>query len=238
MREKSIDTSPIVLFQPKLVRKPEIDKDGDLILEGFFETRPERVNFFLVFRAVKGSWKLFAIRVTTSIVQAETAKPKAVVVEPETTNGQPERIEKPESLGVFDDWSAYTYKVPDSKVCYVFSSPKGSEPKNVKRDPTFFLVTHMPGRKLWGQVSTIIGYPFKKETNAELTIDEMKFTLFTDADRAWAESAIIGKEIVTAMKTGKTFKLKGTSWRGTQTEDTYSLVGISAALTAIDNACE
>ena len=146
--------------------------------------------------------------------------------------------EEPQSLGVFDDWSAYTYKAPDSKVCYVSSSPKGSEPKNVKRDPTFFLVTHMPGRKVKGEVSTIIGYPFKKETNAELTIDEVKFVLFTNADGAWAESPATEKEIVAAMKAGKSLKVKGISWRGTQTEDTYSLSGISAALSAIDKACK
>lgn len=146
--------------------------------------------------------------------------------------------EEPQSLGVFDDWSAYTYKAPDSKVCYVSSSPKGSEPKNVKRDPTFFLVTHMPGRKVKGEVSTIIGYPFKKETNAELTIDDAKFVLFTNADGAWAESPATEKEIVAAMKAGKSLKVKGTSWRGTQTEDTYSLSGISAALSAIDKACK
>lgn len=148
------------------------------------------------------------------------------------------RAEEPESLGVFNDWSAYTYKASDSKVCYVSSSPKGSEPKNVKRDPAFFLVTHMPGRKVKGEVSTIIGYPFKKETNAELTIDESKFTLFTNADGAWAESPATEKQIVTAMKAGKSLKVKGTSWRGTQTEDTYSLSGISAALAAIDKACK
>jgi hypothetical protein len=40
------------------------------------------------------------------------------------------------------------------------------------------------------------------------------------------------------MKAGKSLKVKGTSWRGTTTEDTYSLVGISAALAAIDKACK
>jgi hypothetical protein len=145
---------------------------------------------------------------------------------------------EPDQLGVFNDWAAYSYKAPDSKVCYVSSSPKGTEPKNVKRDPAFFLVTHMPGRKVKGEVSTIIGYPFKKETNAELTIDEAKFTLFTNADGAWADTPATEKEIVAAMKNGKSLKVKGTSWRGTQTIDTYSLDGISAALAAIDKACK
>ena len=145
---------------------------------------------------------------------------------------------EPEALGVFDDWAAYTYKAADTKVCYVSSSPKGSEPKNVKRDPAFFLVTHMPGRKVKGEISTIIGYPFKKETSAELTIDEANFTLFTNADGAWADTAATEKQIVAAMKAGTSLKLKGTSWRGTQTIDSYSLNGISAALAAIDKACK
>jgi hypothetical protein len=145
---------------------------------------------------------------------------------------------EPVQLGVFGDWAAYTYKAADTKVCYVSSSPKGSEPKNVKRDPAFFLVTHMPGRKVKGEISTIIGYPFKKETSAELTIDEAKFTLFTNADGAWADTPATEKEIVAAMKAGSVLKLKGTSWRGTQTTDNYSLNGISAALAAIDKACK
>ncbi len=146
--------------------------------------------------------------------------------------------EDPQQLGSFDDWVAYTYKAADTKVCYVSSSPKGSEPKSIKRDPAFFLVTHMPGRKVRGEISTIIGYPFKKETNAELTIDDAKFELFTNADGAWADTTATEKQIVTAMKSGSTLKVKGTSWRGTQTIDTYSLKGISAALAAIDKACK
>jgi len=145
---------------------------------------------------------------------------------------------EPEQIGIFDDWAAYNYKAADTKVCYVSSSPKGTEPKSVKRDPAFFLVTHMPGRKIRGEVSTIIGYPFKKETNAELTIDDAKFTLFTNADGAWADSPATEKQIVAAMKAGQSLKVKGTSWRGTQTIDTYSLNGISAALAAIDKACK
>lgn len=153
--------------------------------------------------------------------------------------GQP-RAEgtEPQQIGIFDDWAAYNYKASDTKVCYVSSSPKGTEPKSVKRDPAFFLVTHMPGRKVKGEVSTIIGYPFKKETNAELIIDDATFTLFTNADGAWADSPATEKQIVAAMKAGQSLKVKGTSWRGTQTIDTYSLNGISAALAAIDKACK
>ena len=146
---------------------------------------------------------------------------------------------EPEQIGAFDAWVAYSYEAADSKVCYVSSTPKASEPKNAKRDPAFFLVTHMPGRKppVRGEVSTIIGYPFKEGEAVKLTIDDDSFQMFSKGDTAWVDTGS-DKKIVAAMKGGKTLKVKGTSWRGRTTEDTYSLQGISAALAAIDKACK
>ena len=146
---------------------------------------------------------------------------------------------EPKQIGAFDDWVAYAYDAADSKVCYVSSSPKATEPKGVKRDPAFFLVTNMPGRKppVKGEVSTIIGYPFKEGQPVTLTIDDKSFEMFSKVDTAWVDTGS-DKKIVTAMKGGKSLKVKGTSWRGKTTEDTYSLQGISAALAAIDKACK
>ena len=145
---------------------------------------------------------------------------------------------EPILLGESGDWAAYTYKAADTKVCYVSSQPKSSEPKSAKRDPIFFLVTHMPGRSVRGEVSTIVGYPFKKESSVQLAVDETKFEMRTDTDGAWAEDAATDKEIVATMKSGKAMTLKGTSWRGTVTTDTYSLKGLSAAMAKIDEACK
>ena len=144
----------------------------------------------------------------------------------------------PTLLGEFNDWTAYVYKATDTKVCYITARPKSSEPKSAKRDPAFLLITNMPGRKVKGEISTIIGYPFKQDSIAELKIDEAAFQLFTNADGAWADTTAAEKKIVAAMKTGKSLTLKGTSWRGTETLDTYSLDGVSAALTTIDEACK
>lgn len=146
---------------------------------------------------------------------------------------------EPALLGDFGDWSAYSYKAADTKVCYVSSRPKSSEsnPKNAKRDPIFFLVTHMPGRNVKSQVSTIIGYPFKEGSSVQLKIDDAAYELYTKADGAWADDTMDGR-IAAAMKGGKTMTLQGTSWRGTVTLDTYSLKGLSAAMAKIDEACK
>ena len=146
---------------------------------------------------------------------------------------------EPTPLGVFNDWTAYTYKAADTKVCYVVSQPKASEAaKKVKRDPIFFLVTHMPGRRINGEISTIIGYPFKESTTAQLKVNAAEFVLFTNGDGAWADTTEKEKQIVAAMKAGQTFSVTGTSWKGTETIDHYSLSGFSAAMDKIDAACK
>jgi Invasion associated locus B (IalB) protein len=108
----------------------------------------------------------------------------------------------------------------------------------VKRDPIFFIITHMPGRKVNGEVSTIIGYPFKEETTVQVKVDNANFELFTNGDGAWADTTAKEKKIVAAMKNGKTLSVAGTSWKGTETTDFYSLNGLSAAMDKIDSACK
>lgn len=145
---------------------------------------------------------------------------------------------EPTSLGEFGDWVAYTYKTKNGKVCYVSSQPKTQTPKNAKRDPAFLLITHRPSDNVRNEVSTIIGYPFKRDAAVQLTIDSNAFELRANGDGAWAETAAKDKEIVAAMKKGQKLTIKGASWRGTDTLDAYSLKGLGQALAKIDAACK
>jgi Invasion associated locus B (IalB) protein len=143
---------------------------------------------------------------------------------------------KPSLVGEFNDWAAYSYTTPTGPVCYIVSQPKKSEPEGTKRDPVFFLVTHRPGDNVRNEVNTIIGYAFKKESTATLTIDGDDFNLFTKGDGAWSDSK--DSTIVSAMKKGKKMEVKGTSWRGTSTVDSYSLSGVKQAMDKIDQHCK
>lgn len=145
---------------------------------------------------------------------------------------------EPTELGKFGDWAAYTYKTQGGKVCYISSQPKDQTPKNAKRDPAFLLVTHRPGQSVHNEVSTIIGYPFKKNTPVQLSVDDQQYELFANGDGAWADTPAKDKEIVAAMRKGQKLTVKGASWRGTETLDGYSLKGIVQALAKIDAACK
>ncbi len=66
LRSRNFDLSAIVLLQPKLLRRPEIDESGMLRVTGFFVTQPERLNFDLLYESMKGQWRLFGIATDTT----------------------------------------------------------------------------------------------------------------------------------------------------------------------------
>jgi hypothetical protein len=74
LRSRNFDLSPILVLQPKLVRKPEIGAAGMLRVTGFFPTAPEQLNFDLMYQWVKGQWRLFGIAADTKPVSAATAE--------------------------------------------------------------------------------------------------------------------------------------------------------------------
>jgi hypothetical protein len=141
------------------------------------------------------------------------------------------------ALGQFRDWGAYVAEGSGGKVCYALSQPKSMEPRNVNRDPVYFFVTSRPGQGVKNEVSVVIGYPFRADSRASAQIGSDTFTLFTKDDGAWVENAAEEARLVSAMRAGATMVVKGTSQRGTDTSDTYSLSGISAALDRIAQEC-
>lgn len=66
LRQRKIDLAPIIYFDPKLVREPQIEPNGMLRVSGFIPTQPEQVNFDFLFQLVEGRWRVFGIAVNTS----------------------------------------------------------------------------------------------------------------------------------------------------------------------------
>ncbi len=149
------------------------------------------------------------------------------------------QAQEPQAVGTFGDWTAYHYKTKKGPVCYIVSQPVKAElsRKGAKRDPVFFLVTHRPGDKVRGEVSTIIGYPFKPNSTPTVEIDGQRFILFAVKDGAWSEGPQVDRKIVAAMKRGRSMVVRGVSKRGTTSVDTYSLKGVTAALNKINQLC-
>ena len=147
----------------------------------------------------------------------------------------------PTLLGAFKDWSAYYDRHRRLQDLLRPVPAQEHEPKNVNRDPVFFLVSDWPARKAKGEPEVVPGYPYKDGSKVTAQVGSDKFTFFTKNDgkdgNAWVEAKADEARLVDAMRRGSQMIVTGTSSRGTLTKDTYSLSGISAALDKIHAAC-
>jgi hypothetical protein len=135
-------------------------------------------------------------------------------------------------------WKAERKGKGKSKICYIVSFPRKKEGKYTRRDPTYLVVAHRPGERVFNEVSVEAGYDYKPDSIVTAQIDRNQtYKLFTRDGNAWPTNPAADKVMVTAMKRGRTLVLKGTSSRGTPTTDTYSLSGFTRALAKVDKDC-
>lgn len=143
-------------------------------------------------------------------------------------------------LGTFRNWEAYTFNERGKTVCAIWAAANKSEGKYTKRGEVVMFVSHRPWtrQKRVHEVSFEAGYRFKPDSEVKITIDAAKkFTLFTEAETAWNNTAQDDAALVKAMRTGKIMVIEGVSRRGTKTRDTFELFGFTAAHNAINKAC-
>jgi hypothetical protein len=121
-------------------------------------------------------------------------------------------------------------------------NPDGTAAKDAAGKPVF--------RKVRNEVQTLVGYPMKPTSDSffhQAIVDGKAYpmksipddpaTNIVDSEAAWLASTDDEAGFVTALKGGSKLVVKGTSGRGTETTDTYSLAGVTAAMAAIDAAC-
>lgn len=138
-------------------------------------------------------------------------------------------------VGAFSDWTVWQYMEARNRVCYMTSRPLDKEPRAANRNDVYIHVSHQPGAR--DVVSVVNGYTFEANAVVTVTVDAAEFKLFTKDDTAWAYTPQQDGQLARAMAAGARIIVKGKSNRGTETTDTYSLSGFTAAHTALDRAC-
>ena len=141
-------------------------------------------------------------------------------------------------LGEFNDWTALATIEEGEKTCWIVSKPIKSRPNNLNRDSTYMFVTHRNSTGEKDEVSIIIGYPFKENSLVEVRIADRRFDMSTQATGAWFETNAQDKQVIAAMKRGRTATIIGRSRRGNTTTDTYSLIGFTKAYNAMAVFCD
>jgi hypothetical protein len=65
LRRRNFDLYGAALLPPQLTSLPALDQRGFLHLAGYFPTRPQQINFDLLFANVANQWRLFGISIAT-----------------------------------------------------------------------------------------------------------------------------------------------------------------------------
>ena len=139
------------------------------------------------------------------------------------------------------DWSVFVEDDPTE--CWSVSAPKETVNTRdgrvvaVRRSDILLFVFYRPGADVRGQVTFTGGYPFAPGSTVNLNISGTEFELFTEGEWAWPATAADDTKIITAMKRGAEAVLTARSARGTQTKDTFSLLGFTAAIEDADKRC-
>jgi len=146
---------------------------------------------------------------------------------------------EPTLVGQYGDWGAYTATPSGKKVCFALSKPKSQKASkdDVKRDAAYVFVATRPAENVKEEVSVIVGYPLNTKADATAEIGSSTFAMFGQNDGAWIKNAAEEPQLVEAMRKGAEMVVKSKSSRGTETTDTYSLMGISNALERIAKEC-
>jgi len=170
-------------------------------------------------------------------------KPAATPSKPATTAAAPAAPAgdaQPTLLGQYGDWGAYTASPGGNKVCFALAKPKTTkmEPAGRQRGQSYVFVSSRPGEKVKNEVSVIIGYPFKSSSDATAEIGTAKFAMYTQNDGAWIKNVAEEARMVDTMRKGVDLTVKGTSGRGAQSTDQYSLKGLAQALDKIEQDCK
>jgi invasion protein IalB len=147
---------------------------------------------------------------------------------------------QPTLLGTYGEWGAYAASPGGKKICFALAKPGKSEtvPPNRPRDPAYFFISSRPAEKVKDEVSIIIGYGFKPNSDATIELAGASYAMYTQGDGAWLKNAAEEPRLVEAMRKGSDVTVKGESARGTATTDVYSLKGLAQALDKVGEECQ
>ena len=138
-------------------------------------------------------------------------------------------------------WSVFVDGTP--RECWAVSAPsetvntRDGRAVQVRRGLVLLFATFRQGQGAVAEISFTGGYPFASGSTVEMTIGADTFQLFSDGEWGWAGSPEDDARILASMRRGQNAVLTARSARGTQTQDTFSLFGITAATDEAQRRC-
>jgi len=140
------------------------------------------------------------------------------------------------------DWSVFVENNPSQ--CWIVSAPsktkatRNGKTVSVTRSEIQLFALFEPSQKVYGQISFTSGYPFKPGSTVRVSVGASEHLMSQiEGEWSWPKDLKTNDEIIKSLKRGVKAIIIGTSKKGTRTQDTFSLLGFSAALEEAQKRC-
>lgn len=147
----------------------------------------------------------------------------------------PAAAQTAQNIGQHNAWATYAYQGDEGRVCYVLTVPTEKQPASLNHGDVYFFVSQKPGASPTYQPQFRASYDFQNNSRVRVTVGDQTYNMFTRGGWAWMESPDQEPQLVAAMRGGANMRVQAVSGRGNETNYTFSLQGITAALNSISS---
>ena len=141
------------------------------------------------------------------------------------------------SIGKFKDWESFVLIQGESKVCFAQSVPVVRAPKKIKRKPSRLFVSFRPAENIKNEISVTNGYEFKLKALVKAKSGKKAYDLFSKGRYAWVVDNDDEAKLILTMKKASRLMIVGSSNKGNQTIDHYSMMGFTKAYNTAKKNC-
>ena len=144
----------------------------------------------------------------------------------------------PEQIATYKDWFVYTNGTGADRVCYAVTTPKDRSPTSVNHGDVYVMIATWANGAATEQPSFMAGYALDDSPEPQVRIGSSRFDMFSSGNEGFVEQNADEERLVQAMRRGADMRLSAMSERGTATDYTFSLLGVSSALDRAARACQ
>jgi invasion protein IalB len=134
-------------------------------------------------------------------------------------------------------WSILTTGEGRSKTCFIMTQPSERLPRGLTRDPAHVYISMRQGEATKHEFSVITGYPLKQGAEAQVAVGAVSFAAVGQNKNIWLRNPAEEPRFIGELRRGSSLTIKGTSQRGNETTDRYTLTGFGAALERAQKEC-
>lgn len=144
-------------------------------------------------------------------------------------------VQEPQPVATYRDWIVYKAQANGETICYAATEPTDRDPSS--NDDVYFAVSSWKSGKASQQPSLLAGYDLRERPEPTVRVGANRWDMYVAGDEAFIESNNDESRLINAMRRGADMRVSAMSDKGTNTEYTFSLLGVTDAIRRAEREC-